>query len=273
LRRKCPTYDQSEKLTAHKASQSSTENLAEVVEDYALFQPMDYLAEYHMDWDEEDKFASDFLHSSFESIAPQNSMIDVGGGPTLYQLISARNKVNTITCAEFLEVNRREIEKWRANAPDAFNWDPYFKHYLRLEKQAYCKSIEEMKISLRSKLSEIVPYDFTKDPSMAGPVRSFDIVSSHFMVEHLVKNDNEFETGLRSLISLGCPGGYLILSFLREADNYKVGPFEFYTYRINEEICERLLVKNGCRLLRLERGPAEPHRHYQGTFSLFAQRL
>jgi len=244
-----------------------------VVDDYQLFRPLDYLTEYHFKWDEEDDFSARFIHSAFKSIAPQDTMIDVGGGPTIYQLISARNKVKKITCAEYLESNRLEVQKWLRNEPDAFNWDQYFKHYLALEQDARETSIDEMKDSLRSKLGEFIPCDLHQPQPIPGPVRVFDVVSSHFCVEAICKNDDDLVSKLGKLVALTRPGGYLIMSGLKEAQSYQVGEFNFYAYPMDQERFLEVLRQAGCKILAVETGPAEADRHYGGTFSLFAQKI
>jgi hypothetical protein len=262
-----------EKLTAKEPLASAlADSAVGVVDDYGLFRPLDYLNEYHLEWDAEDEFSARFIHAAFESIAPQDSMIDVGGGPTLYQLISARNKVKKITCAEYLESNRREVQKWLRNEADAFNWDQYFKHYLALERDAHATSIDEMKDCLRSKLGEFIPCDLNQQEPIPGPRRVFDVVSSHFCVEAICKDDDDLVSKLGKLAALARTGGYLIMSGLKEAHCYQVGDFNFYAYPMDQERFLEVLRQSGCNILAVECGPAEPDRNYGGTFSLFAQK-
>ena len=255
------------------AGQIDTGITADVIDDYRFFSPMEYLHEYWSDSDQESDFSARFLHEIFESLEPQKTMVDVGGGPTLYQLISARNKVESITFAEYLESNRCEVEKWVKDEPGAFNWDIHLKYTHELEGQAYAQSIDEMKTCLRKKLIEFVPCDLTKSPSIPGQRRTFDIVSSHFCVEHISKDYTELKSRLATLLELLKPSGYLIMSFLRNASSYQVGTFNFYSYPINETEVQVLLKQLGCDVLRIESGPAETCRTYEGTFSLLARRV
>jgi NNMT/PNMT/TEMT family len=263
-----------EKLTAQKPAAGALANgpQNEVVDDYGLFKPLDYLTEYHTHWDVEDDCSSRFIHKTFQSIEAQQSLIDIGGGPTLYQFIAARNKVSTITFAEYLECNRREVEKWQKNEPDAFNWDPYFEYYLQLEKGAHHSTIADMKSCLRSKKWDFVPCDLHGSPPIPGPERTFDIVSSHYCVEAICKNDADLGSKLSKLVALSRPGGYLIMSVIKDADCYQVGDFNFYAYPISVEKCQTALKGLGCKILDLDISPVEPGRNYGGMFCLFAKK-
>jgi len=261
------------KLTAKEpVANAIADSAVGLVDDYGLFRPLDYLNEYHAKWDAEDDFTSRFIHEAFHSIDPQDSMIDIGGGPTIYQLISARNKVRTITFAEYLESNRDEVNKWRRNEADAFDWDPYFRHYLRLENNNPDTSIEQMKSRLRVRMTEFLPCDLNDPEPIAGPARTFDVVSSHYCLEAICKNDDDLVSKLTKLVSLARPGGYLIMSCLSDAECYQVGDFNFYAYKVDKERFLEVLRQLGCTLLKVETGPATHDRNYGGAFSLFAQK-
>ena len=57
------------------------------------------------------------FHSFYEQYisgtAGSKSLLEFGGGPTIYPLISAAKYVDNITFAEYAETNRNEIELWR----------------------------------------------------------------------------------------------------------------------------------------------------------------
>ena len=44
-------------------------------------------------------------------------LLEFGGGPTLYSLISASRYIESVTFAEYAESNRNEIAMWREGAP------------------------------------------------------------------------------------------------------------------------------------------------------------
>lgn len=61
------------------------------------------------------------------------SLIDIGSGPTVYQLLSACAHFEDITMTDFLEVNRQELELWLREEPGAFSWSGYSQHVCLIE--------------------------------------------------------------------------------------------------------------------------------------------
>lgn len=61
------------------------------------------------------------------------TLIDIGSGPTVYQLLSACAYFEDITMTDFLEVNRQELGRWLRQEPEAFDWSAYSWHACLLE--------------------------------------------------------------------------------------------------------------------------------------------
>lgn len=59
---------------------------------------------------------------------PQDKIevLDVGGGPTIYQHMTMSLEAGNITHSEFLEQNRAEVIQWLNDEDGAYNWDAYF---------------------------------------------------------------------------------------------------------------------------------------------------
>ena len=71
----------------------------------------DFYRNYHSNWD------------------PDTArLLEFGGGPSIYPLISAAPYVSEIVFAEYAEEGRREIELWKNDDPTAHDWTPYFRY-------------------------------------------------------------------------------------------------------------------------------------------------
>ncbi|CAH1776963.1 unnamed protein product [Owenia fusiformis] len=58
-------------------------------------------------------FLLDELHKTFSSGKVSGKrFLEFGSGPTVHTLFSARNAVEEMTCCEFAECSRKQIEKW-----------------------------------------------------------------------------------------------------------------------------------------------------------------
>lgn len=61
------------------------------------------------------------------------TLVDVGSGPTLYQVMSGCENFTRVVLSDFLEVNRNELKKWLQGGEGGFDWSPYLKHVCQLE--------------------------------------------------------------------------------------------------------------------------------------------
>ncbi|EEC14533.1 nicotinamide N-methyltransferase, putative [Ixodes scapularis] len=74
------------------------------------------------------------LHSIFESLPDRKrSLLDVGCGPTTYNVFPATKRAQDVVLSDYVLGNRVEVEKWWKNAPDALDWSCYSESLARLE--------------------------------------------------------------------------------------------------------------------------------------------
>jgi hypothetical protein len=242
-------------------------------EDFSVFSPRSYLQEYHCKWDDEDELHINFFHEAYGSINKQETMIEVSGGPILCQLISARNKVDSIVFTDFLPENLCEIRHWKEANKAAFNWDRYFKYILKLENGQFAKSVAEMKAQLREKLGRFEHSDvLTDNPPQYSPSQ-FDIVSSHFCAESITSKRDLFQKAVKNTVRLATPNGYLVMSFLKNARTYDVGDVAFAAYPVDEKEVIDLFKDLGFKTLLVRSINADDRRTYAGAFSILAQRV
>uniref|UniRef100_A0A803TYT8 Indolethylamine N-methyltransferase-like n=1 Tax=Anolis carolinensis TaxID=28377 RepID=A0A803TYT8_ANOCA len=66
-----------------------------------------------------------------------DTLIDIGSGPSIYQLLSACESFKEIIASDLLEKNREEMQKWLKKDPEAFDWTPMVKYVCQLEGDRY----------------------------------------------------------------------------------------------------------------------------------------
>lgn len=245
------------------------QNIIPATVDFSKFGSRAYLQEYYGCWDEEDIFSQTFLHEAYKLIDSQESMLEVGGGPTLYQCISARRKVNSIVFTDFLKENRQEILAWKYSYEGMFNWDAHFEYVRKLEKEE--QTIEDMKAELRTKLIDVRQFNVLKKRQFL-PKKVFDVVSVHFCPESITKDEAEFQLAMRNVVARARAGGFLVMSFLKEAQMYAVGDVMFCAYPLTESALLKTMSELGCEILVMAHGEALDDREYAGTMSLLAKR-
>lgn len=62
-----------------------------------------------------------------------DTLLDVGCGPTIYQLLSACERFQEIVAMDYTPQNRQELESWLRNEPGAFDWRPVVQYVCELE--------------------------------------------------------------------------------------------------------------------------------------------
>ena len=61
-------------------------------------------------------------------------LVDVGSGPTLYQVMSGCEVFGKVLLTDYLEVNRRELKHWLQDQEGcSLDWTPYLQHVCKLE--------------------------------------------------------------------------------------------------------------------------------------------
>lgn len=240
--------------------------------DFSKFSPSDYLKEYYCEIGRENKSLLKFFHEVYTGIGHKNTLLEIGGGPTIYQLISASSKVTKIIFSEFLKANREEIKKWMEKDSEAFNWDRYFEFVLKLENKKINKeNLEKIKNRLRNKIKEIIRCDvYQKNPLEPKKYKNFDIISVNFVPESITDNEKEFILIMKNISSLLRTKGILVMTLLKGAKFYKVGKLKFPGFSVDERYIKKILSKLGYQNISIQSVDAEHNQGYEGLIFLTA---
>ena len=241
-------------------------------DDYSLFRPQDYLQEYYATFDVEDAFVLSFLHRSYQRIGHVASVAEIGGGPCILTLISARKYAELIVVADYARENRLELMKWLAGDPSAYSWGPYFNVVAELEGGSY--DIAAMEDEVRRKTNVVMACDIRQpNPLHPFPAASFDVVSCHSCVESVTTDREDFEGALRNIVGVCKPGGYLLMSFIKDALGYQVGNTRYQSVSVDEAYLREAMQGAGCEVLMLESVDGRPGQLYSGIIGLVARRI
>jgi hypothetical protein len=243
-----------------------------ITDDYNLFHPTVYLDEYYRGLSDENKFLLRFYHDAYLRIGPQASLLEVGGGPTIYQLISASRCVSRIVFSEFLEANRNEVRNWLARSPLAFDWGEYLQFVAMLEiDQTIGTPHEHVECRLRDRIAAVVPCDLSlPNPLAPNQHPPFDVVSSSFCIEGIKGDGVSFHSFLKNAISQLKPGGTLVLALVKDCCHYKVGDQRFPAFPVNEMSMECLLRQLGFSEISLQSYMADGSQGYSGLMGITA---
>jgi len=244
-----------------------------IIGDYRLFKPNEFLSEYYAFLGEENKALLRFHHEFYSHIPQQKSMLEIGGGPCIYQLISVSRKVGSIVFSDLLKVNRDEIEKWVNGAAGAYNWDQYFKYVLKLEGQMLtAKNLQSIKKRVQKKIQTIIACDIRRNfPLGINHKQTFDIVSSSFCLNEISDKEQDFLKYLERAISLIRSEGYLVLVLVKNATYTKNGDQYFVNFPVNETYMGKTLVRMGLKEISIKSIPNEFNQGYEGIIFITAR--
>ena len=244
--------------------------------DFDTFDPRGYLREYYMTIDHENDQLLRFFSECYRDINPRSTLLEFGSGPTLYSLITAAAKVDTIHVSDRLDRNLHEIESWIRGDEEAFNWEPFIQRALELEGKSSVtrEDLRRRAGLLRSKLTTFCFCDaFSCPPLRGNHFDEYDIVQVNFVPESITSSLVEWEMAVHNIISLLKPHGTLILTALKNAVYYQLQEKKFPAVSIDETVVTRLLRKFGFReehMLMRTIPSSLPYRGYSGIVGLRA---
>lgn len=193
------------------------------IEDYEkCFNPKDFLNMYCRE-PEDDFHWNSFILSNFHKFwsgfgSNNLTMLEFGGGPSIYTLISACPFVREIVFAELTEANRKEVEEWQKRGSSSHDWSPFFKYVLQKLEGKSEKEAKQREEELRKKITHIIPCDINKTNPLQlkeFPIADqpkFDIISTTACLEAAVKSDDAYCEAVAKLSKLLKPGGHLIMA-------------------------------------------------------------
>ncbi|XP_071584373.1 phenylethanolamine N-methyltransferase [Heliangelus exortis] len=193
-------------------------SLAALREGYERFEPLAYLRNNYLppraDFSSEEFVVPWKLRCLAETFASGeihgHTLIDVGSGPTIYQLLSACDHFEEIVATDYLAVNREELGRWARGEPGTFDWSPFIQHVCKIEGRG--EPWQEKERRLRSRLRRILPIDVHQPDPLGTPLSPpADALLSAFCLEAVSPDHAAFSRALTHVGSLLRPGGHALL--------------------------------------------------------------
>ncbi|XP_015394616.2 phenylethanolamine N-methyltransferase [Panthera tigris] len=175
-----------------------------------------------------------------------HTLIDIGSGPTIYQLLSACTHFEDITMTDFLEVNRRELGLWLREEPGAFDWSMYSQHVCLIEGKG--EPWQEKERQLRARVKRVLHIDVHQpQPLGAGSLAPLpaDALVSAFCLEAVSPDLASFQRALDHITTLLRPGGHLLLIGALEESWYLAGEARLVVVPMCKEKVVEALVRSG----------------------------
>ena len=240
---------------------------------FVPFDPRAYLREYYSHLGNENRALLHFLDEAYARIFTEISaarMLEFGGGPTIYQLISAARYAVSIDFSEYLDANLKEVQLWLRNRPGQFCWDSFIRYVLDREgAHPHPGAVALRRELIRSKIERLIYCDAKKTDPLGSAFRSpYDIVSVHFVLESITTEMAEWNVCVDHVAPLVRPHGYLLMCAIMGASSYRVGQLYFPAVPISPEMIETKLKQQHFAIMRTHAIEAE-HKDEQGYDGIF----
>ena len=203
-------------------------------------------------------------------------VLELGGGPTIYQVISLVKYPVSIDFSDFLDLNLEEIKKWLKNKQGSFNWNEFIKFTLHLEgSKSTFSSIKARADMIRRKINLIMHCDLRKPNVLEiNSQVGYDIVSVNFVPESITADIKEWNDFVPRILALVKPKGYLLMGAIVGARYYRVANSLFSAVSVSPEIIKGKLNQNNFSI-KLTKFIAAEHKSeqgYSGIFMIMAQK-
>ncbi|XP_068119870.1 nicotinamide N-methyltransferase-like [Hyperolius riggenbachi] len=202
------------------------------------------------------------------------TIIDIGTGPTIYQLLSACEAFNNVIVSDFTDKNREELKAWLINQPGAFDWSPVVKYVCQLEGNRI--SWTEKEDRLRKAIKQVLRCDVMQNNPLSPVVLpQVDCILSCLCLEGACKDVEAYVTALKNITNLLKPGGYLVLTGVLGSHYYMVGEVWFSGLFLTEDIIKESLSGIGYIVENFETSAKQFWKEVSGFsdfFVLFARR-
>ncbi|XP_053309557.1 phenylethanolamine N-methyltransferase isoform X2 [Spea bombifrons] len=227
-----------------------------IAENYQSFNPRAYLQNNYVppraDFSNKDSVVPWKLQCLADACAKGEiggqTLVDIGSGPTVYQLLSAFELFKEVVLTDYLEVNRKELKKWLQDEPGSFDWSAYVNHVCSIEGKG--ESWQEKQTRLRERVTRVVPVDIHQARPLGDAFApgSVDGLVSSFCLEACSPNYEAFEKALQNVTGLLKPGGHLLMIGALEESYYLAGEARLTVVCLTEEMVRKALRHVGYKI-------------------------
>nr|XP_055068490.1 nicotinamide N-methyltransferase-like [Misgurnus anguillicaudatus] len=165
-------------------------------------------------------------------------LIDVGSGPNIHSVLSACQHYDEIVLSDFVDNNRREIEKWLKNQDGCLDWTSVVQYICELEG----KSPSDLEALLRQRVKKVLKCDVRlENPFYPHTLEPADCVITSLCLEAACKDIQAYRQALHGLTKLLRPGGLLVMIGVLGETFYKVNEQSFSCLTLSQRDIEEAL--------------------------------
>ena len=231
---------------------------------YDVFDSSFYLKRRFLDPEDKERGVQPFylqsIHDFYQKFHNQWNpstarLLEYGGGPVIYPLISASPFVSEITFSDYADANIKQVVMWKDKQPSAHNWTPYFEYVIRrLEGNVDESLVVKRAEDLRGKLKYFFQGDVLKSEILNVPsnfsLQQFDLISCHFCFEVVAKSIDEYRSLVAKLVQHLKPCGFLCTLVSLQGSYYTNGDRRFNTLYLTSNDLDSIYESLGLSVIQ-----------------------
>jgi hypothetical protein len=191
-----------------------------------------YLAEYYTSVGQENAALLDHYANNYHLARLGSRHLEIGGGPTVYQLISLSNRVSDVTFTDYSSAGLASVADWMEDRIGAKDWDEFINYAINTEGSI--QDLEIRKKQMRALNIRLVPMNIF-EPQKANIANKYDSVSLNFIAESVAENEEQWNEIINNSGGFLKPGGLIFMSAIRNAETWKNGDDIHVCYSVNEQ--------------------------------------
>lgn len=245
---------------------------------FDAFLPRAYLAEFYSEILAEDDALLKFFAENAGVLESCHEVVDIGGGPTIYPLISIAPLCRRITFCDYLRTNLDEVRAWASDKPESYDWSVFIERSLVHENKEHGPDAVKARESIvKEKIVDFLRCDaFQSDPIGEQYRHSFDVISSHYVSESITSNKRDWDRVMSNILSLLKPSGHIFMTFTEGLDYWLLGAERYSACNLTQQDIVTCLAQHGFSILKahtiFDPVSAGVQYRYAGRFSLYARR-
>ncbi len=187
-----------------------------------IINPRAYLTQfYQRDLDSGDKALLRFYARVYKDLQGR-SLLEFGGGPTIYSLITAARTVSWIHFTDYSTECLSEVSKWLIEDSSAFDWTKYTNYALYSESGSTRKPSEKDVLNrhrlIRQRVRQITRCDASAtDPLLGSFLGPYGVVANSFCLDALTTDKDVWFRLNQKVANLVEKDGFFISVYLLNA--------------------------------------------------------
>lgn len=240
-------------------------------------EPRAYLTKFYTEMDAGSQALMRFYSSVYRSYQTER-MLEFGGGPALYSIISAAKCANLIHFTDYNSACLAEVQLWLQSDAGMFDWMMFVREALRCEsgvrRPPSKRSILQREALIRHRRWVLSRCDaFEDDPLLGSGLGRYGIVATNFCLEGITNDRLVWKRSMAKLAALVADEGLLVTVSLAHASGWTVADFQGPAVYLELADLEAAYREMGFDINESRSVPIADRSHYDGFLMVCGRRL